>query len=226
MSDEPFYEAIVVRYGELALKGKNRPFFEEHLARNLRERWSRDGIRASIVKSRGRFVVWPDDKGDVPRAIEALRQVFGVESLSPALRCEPSIERIGELASRVLESALRAAPADGAIAFKVDTRRADKQFPMTSPEISAEVAGSLLERFPRLKVDLEEPRITVGLEVRVGEAFLFAERVGGPGGLPVGSSGRVVALLSAGIDSPVAAYLAMKRGCRVILCHFHSYPFL
>jgi len=225
-SDPPLYEAVVLRYGELALKGKNRPIFEDALARNVREAFERRGIAARLVKTRGRFMAWPEDRALVPQLSSALARVFGVESVSPAVRGPADVAAVGALAERVARAALEGFAGDGPIPFRVETRRADKSHPLTSAEISARVGAVLLERFPRLAVDLDEPRLTVGIEMRTGESFLFAEKIPGPGGLPLGTSGKVVALLSAGIDSPVAAWLAMKRGCRVVLCHFHGFPFL
>lgn len=221
------FDAVVVRYGELALKGGNRALFENVLLRNMREAAEREGAPARIVKTRGRFDAWPNDPAASPKLIDALRRVFGIASLSPAIRAGTALEALGEGATRIVEAALAREPGDARVPFRVDARRADKSYPLKSAEINAQVGGILLGRFPRLAVDLERPRVSVGLEIRPhGEAFLFEERVPGPGGLPLGTTGKVVALLSAGIDSPVAAWLAMKRGCRVALCHFHSFPFL
>lgn len=225
--ESTLFDAVVVRYGELALKGGNRPLFENVLLRNMKEAAERDGVPARIVKTRGRFDAWPSDPAAAPRLIDALRRVFGIETLSPAIRVGTDLAAIGAGATRIVEAALRREPGEGRVSFRVDARRADKSYPLKSAEINAEVGGILLERFPRLKVDLDHARVSVGVEIRPhGEAFLFEERVPGPGGLPLGTTGKVVALLSAGIDSPVAAWLAMKRGCRVALCHFHSFPFL
>lgn len=216
-------EVVLVRYGELALKGKNRGQFEEALARNLRAALERVAP-VRVRRSRGRMVVVPEGRAWQVARRAAL--VFGVKSVSPAWGAEPDPEAIGAVAEVVLDDALARLAPGAAPTFRVETRRADKRFPLTSVELDRLVAARVLPRHPELSVDLSHPELTLGIDVRPERAWLFAHRLPGPGGLPVGTLGRVLSLLSGGIDSPVASWLAMKRGCRVAFVSFHSYPYI
>lgn len=215
----------MIRYGEIALKGGNRPAFERQLLHQV-ERVLRamPGVRA--WRGEGRILVEGGD--DMTAARERLARVFGVVSLSPALRVPLAWEAVEEAACRLMEEWLAmgaGAPASGAPTFKVEARRAYKAFPYDSPEINRRLGAALLNRFPVLKVDVHQPQVTVQVEVRSEGAYVFAAVLPGPGGLPVGSAGRGHLLLSGGIDSPVAGWLAMKRGVALECVHFHSPPF-
>lgn len=215
------YDVLLIRYGEIGLKGRNRPAFEGQLAKGL-ERALAPFPGASLRREYGRFVV--DLRGlaneALPKAIERVRKVFGVVSVSPALERPLSMEALEEGAGALVEKAAKM-PAT----FKVETRRPNKRFPLSSPQVSARLGASLLRRFPALSVDVHDPAFTVNVEVRERSSYIYLESLPGPGGLPVGSSSRGLLLLSGGIDSPVAGWLAMKRGIRLDAVHFHSPPF-
>ncbi len=213
---------VLVRYGEVGLKGLNRPAFERALGRRLQG--SLAGLPGTTVRRRwGRMVVDAPPEGLRP-ALARVTRVFGVASASPALEVPPRWEAIEEGALLVARETLERRGAEKAT-FKVDANRADKGFPLTSPEINRRLGAFLLERLPGLRVSLEEPDVTVAVDVREEAVYLHAETVPGPGGLPVGVSGRGMLLLSGGIDSPVAGWRMMKRGLEVEAVHFHSPPF-
>lgn len=217
-------ELVLVRYGELALKGGNRPLFEQALVRNMRHA-VREISAVKVTKSRGRMAVIPDER--TVEVATRLQDVFGVASLSPAWGCAHDADQIAELGRAVTARAMRAKPADRKIPFRVATRRGDKTFPMISTELDRYVADRVLPDWDgRLRVDLGAPELELGIDVRRERVYVFAERLPGLGGLPVGTLGRATCLLSGGIDSPVAAWLAMKRGCTVSFVSFHSYPYL
>lgn len=208
---------ILVRYGEIALKGKNRGRFEQQLRKNLKE--ALKNFQATVEKMEGRFLVsGPEENRD--KIVERLSKVFGVVSLSAVEKTGLDLEEIKKMA---LEMAGRV-PADKK-EFKVETRRSNKQFPYPSPEVNKILGAHLLEHYPHLKVDLEQPDFTLSVEISHNKAFLYLDRVEGPGGLPVGITGRALLMLSGGIDSPVAGWLGMKRGLTVEALHFHSFPF-
>ena len=216
-------EMVLIRYGELALKGKNRGMFEHALIRNMRSACkSISPLR--IEQRRGRITVIPETRvGDVARR---LQDVFGIKSVSPAWGAEPTPEAIAEIARLVLADALLDYPPSAEIPFRVRSSRSEKRFPLTSVELDQFVAPRALEGVTNVKVDLKHPELVLGIEVRTERAYVFVKRLPGPGGLPGGTLGRVLCLLSGGIDSPVAAWLAMKRGCQVDFVTFHSYPYI
>ncbi len=214
------YDVLLVRYGEIGLKGKNRPAFEGQLAKALRRAVApaEDVVR----KEYGRFVVELGGLSEsvASRAIERVKNVFGVVSVSPALERPLSFDALEEGAHLLFRET-----ADEGATFKVETRRPNKKFPLTTPEINARLGASLLRAFPTSSVDVHRPSLTVNVEVRERSIYIYTESLAGPGGLPVGSSSRGLLLLSGGIDSPVAGWLAMKRGIRLDAVHFHSPPF-
>lgn len=219
---------IIVRYGELGLKGKNRPVFEDALKRGLQQAVRLSGTPARVVKTFGRFFVEPRD--EQPLEMEALlpmvQRVFGLVSISPAIRVPATLEQLRTAAATALAEHLAAhRDLPEPIPFRVETHRADKLFPLSSQETNMELGGFLLDREPRLKVNLSAPRLTVHVEIREGKGYLYTEVLPGPGGLPYGSSGRGLLLLSGGIDSPVAGWMMMKRGVRLEAIHFESPPF-
>ncbi|MGH2453892.1 MAG: tRNA uracil 4-sulfurtransferase ThiI [bacterium] len=210
---------LLARYGEIGLKGRNRPFFIDRLARNVADQVAGAGVvRAHfsriLVRSAG-------DLDQVEALAERVRRTFGVVSVSPALSVPSEIGAIGAAAEAVTARALvRRAPRS----FKVDTRRADKRFAHTSIEVNTIVGARLADRFG-LPVNVTAPDLTVTVEIR-DRTFLFSETRPGPGGLPVGTGGRAVALLSGGIDSPVATWMAARRGMEVVPLHCYSFPFV
>ncbi|HET6202536.1 MAG TPA: tRNA uracil 4-sulfurtransferase ThiI [Planctomycetota bacterium] len=216
-------ECLVVRYAEIGLKGGNRRYFEERLQRNIRDALA-STAPARVGRAWGRLLVFPE--GDPAPALARLGEVFGVASVSPAVGTEKDLAEMEAVAERLVGAALARRTAAEPVPFRVEAHRGDKRFPMNSVEVNRRLGASLLAKFPRLKVDLDHATLTLGVDVRDEAAYLYVDRLEGPGGLPVGASGRVLSLISGGIDSPVAAWLAMKRGCRVHFVTFHSYPFI
>ena len=209
--------AVLVHYHELALKRGNRPLFLRHLGRNL-VRATSDLGTARVRQLSGRLLL--DLDGAVP--IEAVRdrvtRVCGVSSAAVAYRVASTVEQMKAIIARLIEGRSFGS-------FRISARRAFKTYPMTSVELNRELGAFVLERKPT-RVDLHHPELTIHVEVLPAETFVYIDRLPGPGGLPVGASGTVAALLSGGIDSPVAAWRLMKRGCRVGFVHFHSVPYL
>jgi thiamine biosynthesis protein ThiI len=204
---------IVIRYGEIALKGKNRWYFVKRLRKNVRDCLKAHDITGEVYSVGQRVYVQVED---VERGVEKLRDVFGVVSLSPAQEVVAEIEAINAEALRVAQRA----GLDEKRSFRVDSRRADKSFSLISPEINR-LVGAYVQRATGAQVDLsDEADLTIGVEVRRDHALVYGQTVDGLGGLPLGTEGRAVALMSGGIDSPVAAWLIMKRGCGVIPIHF------
>lgn len=215
-------EAVLIRYGEIALKGANRPLFERKLRENLKTAIA--GIPGAHVRQNyGRVVI----QGGAPgRALRAASRVFGVASLSRAIRAELDVDAIATLAERLTSDSLeREFSGEEQVPFAVRTNRAEKRFPMRATELDRQVGGQLVSAHPRLKVDLSNPALKIEIDLRSEGAWVFAGRTHGPGGLPVGSTGRTLCLLSGGIDSPVAAWMTMKRGARVELVSFLSDPY-
>ncbi len=211
---------IVLRYGELFLKGANRGRFESVLLENLRHAL-RDLEGAKLIKGQGRVFV--EASGDAGRTAEILSRVFGLSSLSVAEEVERDAAEMGRVAAEQVARLLEQQP--GTIrSFRVKAKRADKGFPLPSPEINRQVGQAVVDA-TRLAVDLGNPDLVVGVEVGPLRTFVFTQRLKGAGGLPVGVSGKVALLLSGGIDSPVAGHLMQKRGCRLDAVYFHSFPY-
>jgi tRNA uracil 4-sulfurtransferase len=209
---------FLVRYGEIGLKGKNRKFFENALTGNIRRALA--GVAdCRINQTHGRNFV-EVRQGD-PEAVAArLREVFGVVSISPVAIAALDLEDIKAVARQEFAEVARPG-----LRFKVETKRANKRFPMKSPEISAEVGAHLLEENQGLVVDVRTPEVRLDVEIREHETYIYTRTLPGPGGLPVGVSGKGLLLISGGIDSPVAGWMAMKRGVTLEAVHFHSFPF-
>jgi thiamine biosynthesis protein ThiI len=211
-------DSVVVHYQEIALKGNNRPWFIARLVRNLREATVGLGVREVRVLM-GRIEVVLGDGADWPRVRDRLARVFGVANFARAGRAPLDVDAIAGAILADLDDGFRPQT------FRVSARRADKRFPLTSPQIEREVGGRIKEA-KGWTVDLGAPEFTIHVEALSNDAFYYFGKELGAGGLPVGVSGRVACLLSGGIDSPVAAWRLMRRGCRVLLVHFHSYPIL
>lgn len=210
-------DSVIVHYQEIALKGRNRPWFVERLVANLRRSLADlDIVRVRALMGRIEVVPGPDAAWDEVR--RRIGRVFGVANFSRARRTGRDLD---ELAAAALADLAGHEPRS----FRVTARRADKSYALTSPEIERRVGG-LIRAARGWRVDLGNPELVVRVEILPREAFYALDRHAGPGGLPSGASGRVLCLLSGGIDSPVAAYRLMKRGCRVRFVHFHSYPIL
>ncbi|MFA5536371.1 MAG: tRNA uracil 4-sulfurtransferase ThiI [Bacillota bacterium] len=207
---------LIIRYGEISLKGKNRHQFENRLLNNMRTAL-RDLPKRKIQKTYGRIYV--EVNGDADSVIERLKKVFGIHSLSLAEPASLDLSQIQETALKQLEKIQTPGT------FKVETSRPYKKFPMKSPEVSREVGGYLLEKLPQWKVDVHQPQTVINVEIREEGAFIYSGDIKGLGGLPVGSTGKALLLISGGIDSPVAGWLAMKRGVQPVGLYFHSPPF-
>ena len=213
-------EMILLKLGELVLKGLNRHSFEDKLQANIYRRLNRLGHFRVYTRQSTTYVEPVDDGCDMDGAWEALTKVFGVVGLSRARACEKDKDAILAAAREYLGDRLSAART-----FKVETKRADKTFPMTSIQLSQYVGGELDELYPDLKVDVHHPELTVYVEIRDYAAFVHADPEPGAGGLPVGINGRAVSLLSGGIDSPVASWMIARRGVALEMVHFFSYPY-
>lgn len=213
-------EIILVKNGELALKGLNRSSFEDILIKNMKRRLNDLGS-FEFTKSQSTIMVDPlDDDIDLDDAVDIVSRVFGIAALSRACICEKDFEDIKATALRYLKDEL-----EDAKTFKVEAKRSDKKFPMKSPEICRELGGFLLSKFRNLSVDVHNPDITVTVEVRDKYAFVRGNNIKGAGGMPTGTSGRAGILISGGIDSPVAAYMMAKRGIELCAIHFASPPY-
>ena len=205
-------KTILLRFGELFLKGENRHLFETALFNNIRKKL--DGEKFKLTRTQGRLIV--SDFEDEERIVEKLTTVFGLHSLSIAEELEADKDAI----CKYFESI----SIDGT--FKVEVNRGDKRFPIKSMELAAELGGILLENNPNAKVDLYTPQQKVMVDIRAnGKAYVYDKTIACQGGLPLGTSGRALLLLSGGIDSPVAGYLMAKRGLKLEALHFHSYPY-
>jgi thiamine biosynthesis protein ThiI len=208
-------KVIIIRYAELFLKGKNRGYFEQIFARNIER--ALQGIPHVLLKNTGRYLVADFDEFDAEEIIARLKKVFGVHTLSEAYETANDMDSITEVAKLVC-------PKNGT--FKVESHRGDKRYPLTSVEISRELGGRLLAVYHTLKVDVKNPDVTVRVDIREnGTALVFGEVIEGANGMPVGTGGKGLLLISGGIDSPVAGHMIAKRGMRVDCLHFHSYPY-
>ena len=209
--------SIIVHYQEIALKGNNRPWFISRLARNLRTATKGTGVKEVRVLM-GRIEILMDDDADWKTVRDRVGNVFGIANFSLARSAPLNVEAI---AAQILEDL-----GDREVStFRVSARRADKRFPLTSPQLEREVGG-LIKQARGWTVNLSKPELTIHVEGLTDNAFYYFDKQPGAGGLPAGTSGRVACLLSGGIDSPVAAWRLMRRGCRVTFIHFHSYPIL
>ena len=213
-------ELFLLKMGEIVLKGLNRRRFEERLMGNLQRRLHPYGRFRAISRQSIVYVEPLEETCDLDGAWESMKQLFGIVGLSRAKSCEKNPDAFFQAACAYLDQDLK-----NAKSFKVESKRSDKAFPMTSIELSQYVGGLLSEAYPHLKVDVHNPELIVHLEVRDFAGYVHANPEPGAGGLPVGVGGRAVALLSGGIDSPVACYMMAKRGLALEMVHFFSYPY-
>ena len=212
-------EVLLLKCGELVLKGLNRGKFEERLMKIIRNRLRPVG-EYNVHSSQSTIYVEPQNGASVDEALEVCKKIFGIVAIARAVVCEKDIEDIVAKGIPYLKSAL-----DNVRTFKVETRRADKRFALTSPQISPRLGGDLHDAYPHLKAQMDDPQITVKVEVRERNAFVSAGVIPGAGGLPTGINGRGMLLLSGGIDSPVAGWMMAKRGLELGAVHFFSYPY-
>lgn len=213
-------EIILAKYGEIALKGLNKNLFEDLLIKNIKRRLKPIG-RFDYSRQQSTIYIIPEDESiDLDYTMEKLQTVFGIAVICRAAVVEKNFEKICEGAIEYLTDTLSYAKT-----FKVQAKRADKRFPMKSPEICSDLGGVILEKFSNLKVDVKNPEVTVTVEIRDTKAYVHAVKIPGAGGLPVGSSGKAMLLLSGGIDSPVAGYMMAKRGIHISAIHYISPPY-
>ena len=213
-------EIILCKLGEVVLKGLNRRSFEMKLMSNIRRRTQRFGKFKSYSKQSTIYVEPMEESCDLQSAYAACRQVFGIISVARAVPCAKDKDAILETARQYLGDAMRAAKS-----FKVESKRADKSFPMGSIQLSQYVGGWLQEAFPHIKVDVHNPELTVFVEIREDAAYVHGPAEPAAGGLPIGMGGNAVSLLSGGIDSPVSSYMMAKRGVKLEMIHFASPPY-
>lgn len=213
-------EIFLLKLGEIVLKGANKRQFESRLRQNVRRRMKPYGNFDVYILQSTVYVEPQDENADVDGAWEACRAIFGVVSLCRCRPCEKNVDAIYEAVENYLGEDL-----DCAESFKVESKRSDKQFPLTSIQLSQEIGGRLAEAHPNCRVDVHHPAYTVFVEVRDFAAYVHGPAEPGAGGLPTGVGGRAMVLLSGGIDSPVAAYMIAKRGVEIEAVHFFSYPY-
>ncbi len=214
-------EVLLVKNGELALKGLNRSTFEDMLVKNIRRRLLASVGKFQFTKSQSTIIAEPAQEDiDFDQAVETLKKVFGIAAFSRAAIAEKDFDSIKDVALEYLGDELRQVKT-----FKVNAKRSDKKFPMTSPELCREVGAHLLRNIGTLSVDVHNPDIIVTVEVRDKNVFIHGNQIKGAGGMPVGSAGRVALLVSGGIDSPVAGWMMAKRGLQLNAIHFAAPPY-
>ena len=213
-------EIILIKNGELALKGLNRSSFEDVLIKNMKRRLSSCG-NFKFTKSQSTITITPSDEGaDITEAFNRLKYVFGIAGLSRAAAAPKDINEIFRISGEYLSEQL-----SDVSTFKVEAKRSDKNFPLTSPQICSRLGEYLLDKFPHLTVDVNNPDIIVYVEIRDAYAYIHQNQIKGAGGMPVGTGGRAAVLISGGIDSPVAAWMMAKRGMELTAVHFASPPY-
>ena len=214
------YNILIVKYGEIGVKGKNRYIFENKLIKNIKNILKPIGT-FDVYKEYGRIYVNLEDY-DYEEVVEELKKVFGIVGVCPAVRAEKDYKKLKELALNMLEEKIE----QGYKSFKVESRRGDKDFELTSQEMSLDIGGYLLSQVKdRIKVDVRNPEVKIKCELRQNHVMVYSDTIPGYGGLPIGTNGRAMSLLSGGIDSPVASWMVAKRGMELECIHFHSYPF-
>lgn len=213
-------ELILCKYGEIALKGLNKSTFESMLVKNVKRRLRFCG-KFKYTKSQSTLYIEPlSEDIDMDEVVDRLKKIFGIAKLCRAIMVEKTMDSILNDTMDYLDEALL-----GAKTFKVNAKRADKKFPLKSPEICRELGHKILEEFPHLSVDVHNPDVIVTVEIREEHAFVNALKIDGAGGMPIGSSGKAMLLLSGGIDSPVAGYMIAKRGVQIDAIHFEAPPY-
>ncbi|ASS41118.1 tRNA 4-thiouridine(8) synthase ThiI [Eubacterium minutum ATCC 700079] len=218
MNEQNIY---IVRCGEVALKGMNKPYFEKTLVERIRKKLKdMDGVEVS--RREGLIFIRSDKKHDAESIVKNVSRVFGVASISPAVEAESELNKIGEASVEFMKKQIEER---GVKTFKVEAKRADKEFPVKSPEIARIIGAKILIGCKVLKVDVHNPECRLFIDLRKDRTYIYDEKVSGFGGLPLGTNGKGMVLLSGGIDSPVAAWMMAKRGMLLEAVHFHSYPY-
>lgn len=215
------FKAFLIKYAEIAIKGKNRHLFEDALVKQIRHALKKVEGEFRVTKDQGRIYVFCDSDYDYDEVINALTKVFGIVGICPVVIHE--ICEYEELAKHVVKYVDDIYP-DKSKTFKMNARRADKRYPMDSMELNRELGGAVLDAYPEMKVDVHNPDILLTVEIR-NRIYLYSEVIPGPGGMPVGTNGKAMLLLSGGIDSPVAGYMIAKRGVKIDAVYFHAPPY-
>ena len=215
------YKAFLIKYGEIGVKGKNRYLFEDALVRQIRYALKKTDGEFEVTKENGRIYATAVSDFDFDEAVEALKTVFGIIGICPVVQIEDN--GFDDLADTVIKYFDSAYP-DKHFSFKVNARRARKNYPMDSMEINMEMGGRLLDAFPELSVDVHNPDVLLQIEIR-NKINIYSTEIPGPGGMPVGTAGKAMLLLSGGIDSPVAGYMVAKRGVELEATYFHAPPY-
>lgn len=215
------FHSFLIKYGEIGIKGKNRYMFEDALVRQIR--FALRGVDGTFLvhKCHGRVYVDCEGEYDYEETVESLKRVFGIVGICPVMRV--AVAEIGQLKKDVVSYMEQMYP-DKDLTFKVEARRANKRYPMNSMEINCELGEAILEAFPETKVDVHDPDVKLNVEIRE-EVYIYSEIIPGPGGMPVGTNGSAMLLLSGGIDSPVAGYMIAKRGVELEAVYFHAPPY-
>lgn len=215
------YKAFLIKYAEIAIKGKNRYIFENALVNQIKYQLKNVEGEFRIVKEMGRIFIYVDGEFDYEETIDSLKRVFGIFSICPAVVLED--EGFEKLSQDVTEY-VKKLYGEKALTFKVNTRRNKKTYPMQSMEVSSSLGGAILDACPNMKVDVHCPDVYVNVEIR-NKIYLYSENIPGPGGMPLGTNGSAMLLLSGGIDSPVAGYMIAKRGVTIDAVYFHAPPY-
>ena len=215
------FHSFLIKYGEIGIKGKNRYMFEDALVRQIR--FALRGVDGNFLvhKCHGRVYVDCEGEYDYEETVESLKRVFGIVGICPVVRT--AVAEIGQLKEDVVSYMEQMYP-DKKLTFKVEARRANKRYPMNSMEINCELGEAILDAFPETKVDVHNPDVKLNVEIRE-EVYIYSEIIPGPGGMPVGTNGSAMLLLSGGIDSPVAGYMIAKRGVEIEAVYFHAPPY-
>ena len=215
------FHSFLIKYGEIGIKGKNRYMFEDALVRQIR--FALRGVDGNFLvhKCHGRVYVDCEGEYDYEETVESLKRVFGIVGICPVVRV--AVAEIGQLKKDVVSYMEQMYP-DKNLTFKVEARRANKRYPMNSMEINCELGEAILDAFPETKVDVHNPDVKLNVEIRE-EVYIYSEIIPGPGGMPVGTNGSAMLLLSGGIDSPVAGYMIAKRGVEIEAVYFHAPPY-
>lgn len=215
------YKAFLIKYGEIGVKGKNRYIFEDALVRQIRYALKKIDGDFKISKENGRIYATAQSEFDYDEAVEALKTVFGIIGICPVVQIEDNgFDDLADTVVKYIDTAYK----DKNISFKVNARRARKNFPMNSMEINAELGHRILEEFPEMSVDVHKPDVLLQVEIR-NKINIYSVEIPGPGGMPIGTAGKAMLLLSGGIDSPVAGYMVAKRGVQIEATYFHAPPY-
>ena len=215
------YKAFLIKYGEIGVKGKNRYIFEDALVRQIKYALKKIDGEFKVTKENGRIYATAESDFDYDEAVEALKTVFGIIGICPVVQIEDTgFDDLADTVVKYIDSAYK----DKDISFKVNARRARKNFPMNSMEINAELGHRILEVFPEMSVDVHKPDVLLQVEIR-NKINIYSVEIPGPGGMPIGTAGKAMLLLSGGIDSPVAGYMVAKRGVQIEATYFHAPPY-